>query len=144
MLLCLTSGKTKATGRNWWWCEYTSFVMIPVATGQKSGMPLIRGTFYLRDFLVSRMPNLHVNLHFLCTSDKVSPVEMSKPIVDELRMLEQEGMEAYDAYLQTTVLIISVLLFIICDNPRASELCNHLGSRALKYCHICMVSLFFT
>ena len=38
------------------------------------------------------------------------------------------------------VLVIAPLMCIICDNPRASELLNHLGSSALKYCRVCMVS----
>ena len=32
------------------------------------------------------------------------------------------------------------LMSVICDNPRASELVNHLGSSANKYCRICEVS----
>ena len=30
---------------------------------------------------------------------------------------------------------------IVCDNPRASQLVNHLGSTALLHCSICTVSL---
>ena len=32
------------------------------------------------------------------------------------------------------------LLFCICNNPRASELLNHRGSTARKYCRMCLVS----
>lgn len=69
----------------------------------------------------------HVNaqlehIHFVSTSDKVSPLELSRPIVDELKVLEMEGVEAFDAYFSETVLVVAPLLCIICDNPRAAEL----------------------
>eukprot|EP00731_Ephydatia_muelleri_P001801 Em0001g1801a len=37
------------------------------------------------------------------------------------------------------VLVVAPVLCIVCDNPMASKLCNHLGSSALKYCRLCMV-----
>ena len=70
----------------------------------------------------------------------VCPLDMSKPISEDLVKLEQEGVIVYDALYKEMVLVIAPLMCIICDNPRASELLNHLGSSALKYCRICMVS----
>ena len=35
--------------------------------------------------------------------------------------------------------MIAPLLCIICDNPMASQLLNHLGGSANKYCRLCMV-----
>ena len=29
---------------------------------------------------------------------------------------------------------------LVYDNPRTSELLNHLGSQAIKYCNLCIVS----
>eukprot|EP00731_Ephydatia_muelleri_P002721 Em0001g2721a len=78
------------------------------------------------------------NIHFVCCSDKVTPLEMSQQIVSELNVLETTGIEVYDASACTTALVIAPLILIICDNPRASELLGHLGSTALKYCRICM------
>ncbi|KAL5493197.1 hypothetical protein EMCRGX_G014341 [Ephydatia muelleri] len=78
------------------------------------------------------------NIHFLCCSDSVCPLDMSKPISEELVRLEQEGVVVYDALYKEMVLVIAPLMCIVCDNPRASELLNHLGSSAIKYCRICM------
>ena len=80
------------------------------------------------------------NLVFLCTSDKVSPLDMSTPIVAELEKLENEGVQANDAHQKMNVLVITPVMCIVADNPRASELANHLGATAKKYCRICMVS----
>ena len=64
---------------------------------------------------------------------------MSSPIAEQLTALEQEGVAVYDGFLQQMVHVIAPLICIVCDNPRASELLNHLGSSAIKYCCICMV-----
>lgn len=61
------------------------------------------------------------------------------PITDELIQLENNGVDVYDAYLDERVLVIAPLLCIICDNPMASNLLNHLGGSATKYCRFCMV-----
>lgn len=64
---------------------------------------------------------------------------MCGPIVDDLLVLEK-GVRMYDALLKKEVLVISPVLCILCDNVRASELLNHLGSTAKKLCRKCMVS----
>eukprot|EP00731_Ephydatia_muelleri_P006511 Em0003g759a len=79
------------------------------------------------------------NIHFLTTSNKVSPLDQSVPIVEELLLLESEGIEAYDAFSDCQVLVFAPLICVICDNPRAKELCNQLASSTRKYCRICMV-----
>ena len=37
------------------------------------------------------------NIHFCCCSDSVSALEMSQPLLQELILLETQGVEAYDA-----------------------------------------------
>ena len=74
------------------------------------------------------------NIHFICCSDVLSALELSKPISEELVDLEQNGVTVFDAYSQQEVVVFAPLMFIVCDNPRAYELVNHLGSTALKYC----------
>eukprot|EP00731_Ephydatia_muelleri_P016898 Em0009g1322a len=83
------------------------------------------------------------NIHFVCCSDKVSPIDLGGPIAQELTMLETEGTFVFDALYQEMVLVLAPLLCIVCDNPRASELLNHLGSAAIKFCRICMVSTVY-
>ena len=83
------------------------------------------------------------NIHFVCCSDSVSPLDLSGPIAQELTNLEKEGAPVFDAFYQEVVLVIAPLIVIVCDNPRASDLLNHLGSTALKYCRICLASYFY-
>ena len=80
------------------------------------------------------------NIHFLTCSDSVSVLEMAEPIVEELLHLEREGTEVYDAHLQCNVLAVAPLLCAISDNPRASEMVNHLRGAASKFCRMCMVT----
>ena len=77
----------------------------------------------------------HVNIHFVCTSDSVTPLEM----VETIATLENEGFEVFDAFSNENVLVVAPLLLVICDNPRASELLNHLGSAANMFCRLCEV-----
>lgn len=66
---------------------------------------------------------------------------MARPIVEELKELEFHGLAAYDAYLKTTVLVVAPVICIICDNPRASEVTNHLGPSSKRFCRMCMVRI---
>ena len=81
----------------------------------------------------------HVNINFVCCSDSISSLDMARPISEDLARLENEGVEMYDAQSQEKVLVVAPLMLIICDNPHASELVNHLGSAANKFCRICEV-----
>ena len=110
-----------------------------MAIGAKSGMPLIPGILFLPAFPTRKMPNCPIwyffahqirFLHWICVH----------PLSTELEKLENEGVQVYDAHQQMNVLVITPVICIVCDNPRASELANHLGATAKKYCRICMVS----
>ena len=88
-----------------------------------------------------RADNAHLdNIHFLTCSNRVSALEMSRPIADDLNSLDCEGLVTYDAHLKQQVLVVCPVFCCICDNPRASELTNHMGSVAKMYCRMCMVS----
>lgn len=65
-------------------------------------------------------------------------MEMLPPIVDELQILEKEGIVAYDAHLDQEVLVAPVLC-VIADNPRSSEIMNHLGPSSKMFCRMCIV-----
>lgn len=78
------------------------------------------------------------NIHFLCCSNKVSTLELVEPVVDSLLRLE-DGIVMYDALLKQEVLVVAPVMFVIADNPMSSELCNHQGSMARRYCRMCMV-----
>lgn len=80
------------------------------------------------------------NIHFLSCSNKVDALELAEPLVTDLSDLE-DGIVMYDALLGQEALVIAPVLFIIADNPMSSELCNHLGSTANKFCRICLVCI---
>ena len=70
----------------------------------------------------------------------MSVMDICKPLADELKELEEQGIEAYDVALQEKVLVVApVIICFICDNPHHSEIMNHLGPTAVKYCRMCMV-----
>ena len=77
------------------------------------------GPFFLLVFHCkenSKMKN--INLLSTSTSNQVSALEMAEPIVNDLRMLEQEGIEVYDVSLRHRVHIIAPVICMIGDNPR--------------------------
>ena len=75
-----------------------------------------------------------------CRVCKLDVLDMAVPLVQEFTALENEGIIAYDAFLQRNVIVVAPILNIICDNPRGAEVCSHLGATTSKYCRICMVS----
>ena len=80
------------------------------------------------------------NIHFVCCSNKMSILDMSRAISAEMNELEDGGVEVYDAFLGKNILLLPRPLCFICDNPRASEISSHLGSSAKKYCRKCKVT----
>ena len=93
-------------------------------------------------FLLPGMPRhenaqLH-NIHFITCSNQVAVLDMASPVVADLKMLEK-GMVTYDACLKKDILLLAPTMAILSDNPRHSELLNHAGGSANKYCRMCMV-----
>ena len=74
----------------------------------------------------------------LCIKQGSVP-DMAVPLVQEFTALENEGIIAYDAFLQCNIIVVAPILSIICDNPRGAEMCSHLVAATHKYCRICMV-----
>ena len=67
-------------------------------------------------------------------------MDMTEPLVEDLKKLEKRII-AYDAFLKSDVFLIAPIICCLCDNVRASELINHLGSKAIKLCRFCMVRI---
>lgn len=82
--------------------------------------------------------NKLTSIHFIAASNNVSAVHMSGEIVKDLKDLEK-GIVMYDGHVHQNVLVIAPVICFICDNVRASELVNHIGNSANKYCRICEV-----
>jgi len=52
---------------------------------------------------------------------------MSNAVAQELKALETDEIEVFDAFLGEKVLVVPPLMRILADNPRASEFLYHLG-----------------
>ena len=78
------------------------------------------------------------NIHFIWCSNQTDCIQISAPIVGDLLLLEQRGIVAYDAFLKNQVQVFAPVIMFIGDNPRASEVLNHLG-----YCRMCLVSFCY-
>lgn len=63
---------------------------------------------------------------------------MAGALVENLKLLEN-GIITYDAFFEDKCLCVGSVIRTLCDNARDSELTNHLGSKAKKFCRICMV-----
>ncbi|KAH9017678.1 hypothetical protein EDB85DRAFT_2076060 [Lactarius pseudohatsudake] len=71
------------------------------------------------------------NIHFLCTSNLVPPLEMLDGIVMQLEDAWKTGIWAWDCALEEPGLLG--------DNPMQSELSCHIGPGGKYICHICNV-----
>lgn len=78
------------------------------------------------------------HIHFLACSNKLSAIQMAGALVEDLKALER-GIRVFDAHTGTDVLLIAPVICALCDNVRAAELLNHLGSKAKMFCRKCMV-----
>ena len=81
------------------------------------------------------------NIYLLTCSNRVDVLEMIDPVIPDIVQLETTGITTYDAHMQQDVLVMAPILLGMHDNPRASEIVNHLGSAANLYCRVCMVSI---
>ena len=94
-------------------------------------------------FLLAGLPRhcnsqLH-NIHFIGCSNKVDCMDMTVSIAADLKKLE-EGVAMYDSEMDRKELVFAPVIAALADNPRHSEMLNHMGSSANLYCRICMVS----
>ncbi len=80
------------------------------------------------------------NIHFICASNKVDCLNMAEPVVEDLLVLENDGMLMYDSKFGEDILVVAPVLLALADNPRASDFVNHMGTSAKFFCRMCMVS----
>ncbi|KAG9096191.1 hypothetical protein FS749_008953 [Ceratobasidium sp. UAMH 11750] len=74
------------------------------------------------------------HVHFLATSNIASPLEMLEAIAKESEEAAKEGVWAYSAAKQDTVLCIPWWLALEGDNPMQSELSSHVGMGGKFFC----------
>ena len=63
--------------------------------------------------------------------NRLSSIDIVQPLVNDLKQLEK-GVMMFDAHMEEEVLVIAPVTVILCDNARASELVNHMGSKVLS------------
>ena len=90
-------------------------------------------------FLLADMPQhenakMH-NIHFVTCSNQTDPLSMMEPIIADLKDLRRVS----SLCLKKDVLLVAHVMGFLCDNPRHSEVINHAGGCAKKYCRTCMV-----
>ena len=98
-------------------------------------------------FLVAGLPHHENsqlrNIHFITCSNKVPVMDMAVEVAEEISKVEG-GFVAFDALLQTEVVVRAPVICLIADNPRVSEVLNHRGGSSRRYCRKCMVSFMTT
>ncbi len=98
-------------------------------------------------FLLAGLPR-HMNtqlhsIHFIGCSNRVDCMDMTEAVVADLKKLE-EGIIMFDASMKKDVLVVAPVMAVLADNPRHSEVINHLGGSANLFCRMCMVSCYET
>ncbi|KAF8493146.1 hypothetical protein JB92DRAFT_3234904 [Gautieria morchelliformis] len=79
------------------------------------------------------------NVHFLCTSNIASPVEMLEGVVDQIDVIAAHGVWAHDCELDEMVLFFIPVHGMLGDNPMQSEFACHIGLRGKFFCQCCWV-----
>ncbi|KAI9442451.1 hypothetical protein H4582DRAFT_1809218 [Lactarius indigo] len=99
-------------------------------------------------FSPAGLPRAHFqkeyNVHFLCTSNLASPLEMMDRIVEQLESVAawDEGIWAWDCVHEARVLIIPFVSALLGDNPMQSEFACHIGQMGKFFCRMCDVKGF--
>ncbi|KAF9257230.1 hypothetical protein L218DRAFT_800681, partial [Marasmius fiardii PR-910] len=79
------------------------------------------------------------NVHFVCTSNIVGPLEMMDGVAEQIKKAQAEGIETWDCVYGEDILVIPWVLALLGDNPRQSEFAAHIGLRGKFFCRICKV-----
>ncbi|KAL4078903.1 hypothetical protein V8B97DRAFT_2021242 [Scleroderma yunnanense] len=79
------------------------------------------------------------NVHFLCTSNTASPLEMLDGFVNQLETAQETGIWAWDCVHKEKILVFPSVLALLGDNPMQSELSCHVGSMGKYFCCVCNV-----
>ncbi|KAJ7340636.1 hypothetical protein DFH08DRAFT_915624 [Mycena albidolilacea] len=100
------------------WNEHNSFLMTPASLPREEAQK-------------------EYNIHFLCTSNLVRPLEMLDGIVDQLEKAQGEGIWVWDVEFNEPVLVIPEVLALLGDNPMQSEFACHIGLCGKLFCRAC-------
>ncbi|KAK7043938.1 hypothetical protein VNI00_008104 [Paramarasmius palmivorus] len=79
------------------------------------------------------------NIHFLCTSNRATPLEMLEGVVDQIEDAQTHGIWAWDSATDEPVLLLVCVLALLGDNPMQSEFACHIGLKGKRFCRACLV-----
>ncbi|KAF8260388.1 hypothetical protein EI94DRAFT_1773711 [Lactarius quietus] len=98
---------------------------------------------YLFLFLAAGLPRAlfqhEYNVHFLCTSNLATLLEMMDGIVSQLKVAWKTGIWAWDCVHSDHVLVIPFVAALLGDNPMQSKFACHVGPGGKFLCRICDV-----
>ncbi|KAI9011474.1 hypothetical protein BC832DRAFT_590695 [Gaertneriomyces semiglobifer] len=83
---------------------------------------------------------LNYNVHFLATSNTLSPLQIGREVLQDVVSGLEKGINAYDVMQREEILAIGGVFLIECDNPMANELAAGIDiRRGLRFCRFCEV-----
>lgn len=95
--------------------------------------------FFLGD-LPYKATQQQYNVHFLCTDNESTSVEMAEGIADQLNQHCGDGFLAFDAHAMEEVFVIPCFVLVILDNPMGNSLSGVMVGGAPRHpCRICHV-----
>ncbi|KAJ1555108.1 hypothetical protein HK096_008907 [Nowakowskiella sp. JEL0078] len=80
------------------------------------------------------------NIHFVCTSNRSSSLEIAPALMKELQKSGKEGIQCIHGITNEEILALPRALNVIADNPMHSALCSHIGLTGLLNCRRCTSS----
>ncbi|KAI8995174.1 hypothetical protein BC832DRAFT_535958, partial [Gaertneriomyces semiglobifer] len=83
---------------------------------------------------------LDYNVHFLATSNTLSPLQIGREVLQDVVSGLEKGINAYDVMQREEILAVGGVFLIECDNPMANELAAGIDiRRGLRFCRFCEV-----
>ncbi|KAI8999641.1 hypothetical protein BC832DRAFT_534096, partial [Gaertneriomyces semiglobifer] len=83
---------------------------------------------------------LDYNVHFLATSDTLSPLQIGREVLQDVVSGLEKGINAYDVMQREEILAVGGVFLIECNNPMANELAAGIDiRRGLRFCRFCEV-----
>ena len=80
------------------------------------------------------------HIHFICTSNKASGMEMLPATINNLEEGLNNGFTAMDSIAMEEIWVTTPILMLLGDNPMQSEFTSHIGmNNARKSCRKCDV-----
>jgi hypothetical protein len=80
------------------------------------------------------------NVHFICTSNICSGMEMAGGLVEDLLSVHDKGIRCIHGVTKNTVIAIPRILNILADNPMHNKITSHMTGNCTQCCRKCMIA----